>query len=106
MIATVELDYAIYKTIILYCTVVLYCTLVLDGKYSTVQTEIVEGEWGLAGTLAADTSSGAPVVCTVGWSSWYLVCPTPSQPLPQREFTQQIGCPMQSGTEPKPSEGS
>ena len=66
MIATVELDYAIYKTIILYCTVVLYCTLVLHCKYSTVQTEIVEGEWEHAGTLAAGTSSGAPVVCSRG----------------------------------------
>ena len=33
------------------------------------------GEWELAGTLAAGTSSGAPVVCAVGWNSWYLVLP-------------------------------
>ena len=82
MIATVELDYAIYKTI--YCTVLFYCTVLWNcTARSTVQTEIVEGKWGLAGTLAAGTSSGAPVVCAGGWNSWYLVCPTPSQPLPQ-----------------------
>ena len=96
MIATVQLDYAIYKTIILYCTVILYCTLELHCKYCTVQTEIVEEEWELAGTLAAGTSSGAPVVCAVGWNSWYLVCPTPSQPLPQEEiYTAGRGAPAE-----------
>ena len=33
------------------------------------------GEWEHTGTLAAGTSSGAPVVYTVGWNSWYLELP-------------------------------
>ena len=53
MIATVELDYAIYKTIILYCTVVLYCTLGLHCKYWTVQTENSRGGVGACGYVGS-----------------------------------------------------
>ena len=95
-----------YTKLLLYCTVVLYCTLDCTASIVLYKQKIVEEEWELAGTLAAGTSSGAPEVCAVWWTSWYLVCPTPSQPLPQEGFTQQNGCPMKSGTEPKPSAGS
>jgi hypothetical protein len=60
----------LYRTddAVLYCTV-LYCTD-LQPK-----TEIVVGEREHTGTLAAGTSSGAPVVYTVGWNSWYFTLP-------------------------------
>jgi hypothetical protein len=78
---------------VLYCTV-LYCTLVLPASTVLYGTEIVEGEREHVGTTAVGTSSGAPVVCAVGWNSWYLVCPTPSQPLPQEgNYTAGRGAP-------------